>query len=466
MRNYAGIADFVGPLAEAMKEYRAGNPDSAQNRIKQINDLMDAYETQQSARYKSAQAYNIEQLTPEEVLYKRAQTGERETAGLKNVEMGNLYKEEATTEKDMRQPTIEYKTQQGAVQAATVPLREQQTKTSQAQEDVARSKIVPEEDLKFIIQNDPELQKVFSVVEKPTYAQLKAFLEIQESRAMTDGRVANAEKARKSIEELDQRISLSKAREAAIESGGTGGVGGGLKEIDRGRGFKNDEIQRYLDLGYNYTEATALMESGLTVKEIQGFINTINTQIPYVMGDAAEKQRLLESRAYYVDLLEKRRNPITKAPNAKTTNKETKIAFEIWDPMSDEEKAQALIEQKKKGVNRVTLTQNGKQVFVYNLLPNGQWTGVNLPNTTTGQASVKEGAPQKVTQQGAAVKQGARVGGYAINSDDDFNSAINTIISKGGKKSAYNFVGNNQAELMKRFGWTKEDIKAIMDNLR
>ena len=115
MPNYAGIGDFVGPLAEAMRQYREGNPQSAQNMVKQINELMNAYETQQRAGYQSAQAFRTQQLAdqeaqmfPQKQAYERARTGAQEALGEQRLRSGELSGARTETEKALLDPRTQY----------------------------------------------------------------------------------------------------------------------------------------------------------------------------------------------------------------------------------------------------------------------------------------------------------------------------------------------------------------------
>ena len=317
--------------------------------------------------------------------------------------------------------------------------------------------------------------------EKETYteSEIKLGLKILRDQAL------NA-KDKKYLDYYDARIkytdklgSLADVRAKNIREGKSAS-GSPLSPYQQMAQLKVDAVRDMVENGTPLPQALNMVSKGLSPSAVQNMINDTTKILSDVMLSDEEKADAAET----VEVLKKMRDsmiaPYKDQPQGQTGGTPV-LDYDSWSSVSGPAKAKYLIERKNEGVKRVIIEKLGKPDSEYTLNPDGTWTWQEIKQNQVKQAQpqTKAQAPKQATTQPKPTQQAkpvtpktqastktAKLGGYTISTTDDFNKTINEIISKGGKQRAFSFVGTNQAQLMKKFGWTKEDIKAIMDNLR
>uniref|UniRef100_A0A6M3IMN2 Uncharacterized protein n=1 Tax=viral metagenome TaxID=1070528 RepID=A0A6M3IMN2_9ZZZZ len=397
MPNYAGIGDFVGPLAEAMRQYREGNLQSAQNIVKQIGEGMDAYETQQRAGYQSAQAFRTRQLAsqearmfPEDVAYKRAQTGAQEALEVDRLRSGELSGARAETEEALRDPTVRYWEERPKTEQTRQALNEARTRESE-------SKIVTPAQLNAVVDNTPELKEILG--EKETYAEseIKLGLKILRDQAL------NA-KDKKYLDYYDARIkytdklgSLADVKAKNIREGKSAS-GTLLSPYQQMAQLKVDAVRDMVENGTPLPQALNMVSKGLSPSAVQNMINDTTKILSDVMLSDEEKADAAET----VEVLKKMRDsmiaPYKEQPQGQAGGTPV-IDWDDWSSRSSQAKAKFLIEQKNQGVKRVVIEKLGKPDSEYTLNPDGTWAWQKVGQTQAKQAQpqTKAQAPKQTT---------------------------------------------------------------------
>ena len=391
MPNYAGIGDFVGPLAEAMRQYREGNPQSAQNMVKQINELMNAYETQQRAGYQSAQAFRTQQLAdqeaqmfPQKQAYERARTGAQEALGEQRLRSGELSGARTETEKALLDPRTQYAEERPKTERTRQALNEARTRESE-------SKIVTPAQLNAVVDNTPELKEILGEKENYTESEIKLGLKILRDQAL------NA-KDKKYLDYYDARIkytdklgSLADVRAKNIREGKSAS-GSPLSPYQQMAQLKVDAVRDMVENGTPLPQALNMVSKGLSPSAVQNMINDTTKILSDVMLSDEEKADAAET----VEVLKKMRDsmiaPYKDQPQGQTGGTPV-LDYDSWSSVSGPAKVKYLIERKNEGVKRVIIEKLGKPDSEYTLNPDGTWTWQEIK-----QKQVKQAQPQTKAQ--------------------------------------------------------------------
>lgn len=384
MPNYAGLADFLGPLHESMKAYNQGQKDRAKELLEQVNSLMDAYETQQRASYQSAQAYRTQQLAQNESAMAPLKRESERQLGYQRGEAGKLSESRATTETEVRPYKVE-----------TEKLRPD---LITAQTDLAKSKVVSPADMRNLVVNTPELLNILGDKETYSKAEVDAGLKILRDQAL------NAKDA-KQLEYIDARIGytdklgdVADARIADIKAGGTGGVGrSSSSELNRQRKLRNDAIESLMNEGYDYPSAANKVDSRMNARDLNSFISSLDEEIYNAKFNELSQEEidaLLAEKKYYEEL---RRNMVKrtfeKTPPS-SAGKPPQYNFDDWRSLTPADRQKIQDEAKNNGVTRIDIYDDNRLVMQYRLLSNGRWGTTTMP-----QATQQPTTPKKETQK-------------------------------------------------------------------
>lgn len=433
MPNYAGLADFLGPLNESMKAYNEGQKDKAMELAKQVETLMNAYESQQRGRYQSAQAYRTQQQAGQEAElfpYK------------KQLSEAEINTEQAQTDWTKQRAGIseaERVTKERENQAIIAGFNQWKiTNPDKTIEDYMYEKVVkPSED--YAMNKAKEMgeqvksEQALGAGRQYDLTQNQGIDKAYAGLGTTAGEV-EAKTAISKMKEAEASAELEKMRKEAGISGGVGANGKPLTTLDAQRQMRIDAYKYALSQGMNPLQAYNSTSTRFGISSISSLIGDLNEQ-NFMETDPnvkANNQRLINS-------LRGMQEQMIGGLQTDEQRKETETAKQgVADfPYSEFKKygltkdinefVLYLQEQLTKGIKKVRLVDDANRVIIeYNYdAETGQWGYTNMVRQSTApKQTAKPTQTTKPTQKPAETSK-KTAPKPANKSDKDYQDAVN-----------------------------------------